>query len=112
MAAAGMASKCARTLPPAAGEEAGLRPGATNHQFAAPLILPFTPNGIRTTLATITGGLGYSPTRTAAAVAVIAAVYGAWFQELAGLGPDLVAVPAELVRDDFVDRGPGPFLGR
>lgn len=31
-------------------------------------------------------------------------------QELADLGPDLVAVPVELVRDEFVDRGPGAFL--
>ncbi|WP_332010772.1 dihydrouridine synthase [Streptomyces uncialis] len=76
--------------------QAGLRPGTTTLRFAAALVHPLTPSGIRATLASVAGGLGHSPARAAAAVAVLAAAYaaGGWTAVICGvLVPRLLLYP-------------------
>jgi hypothetical protein len=60
--------------------QAGLRPGATRLQFAAALVHPLTPRGIRTTAAGIAANLRHAPSRAAALGAVLATAYltGGW----------------------------------
>ncbi|WP_329564468.1 dihydrouridine synthase (plasmid) [Streptomyces uncialis] len=66
---------------------AGLRPGATGLRFAAALVHPLTPHGIRATLASVTSGIGRSPGRAAAALALPAAAYaaGGWTAVICGV---------------------------
>ncbi|MFC5148910.1 dihydrouridine synthase [Streptomyces aureoversilis] len=54
---------------------AGLRPGLTRAAFAAALVYPLTPRGIRTTTTTITAVMRRFPGRAAAAIALAGTAY-------------------------------------
>ncbi|WP_274919432.1 fatty acid desaturase [Streptomyces sp. WZ-12] len=54
---------------------AGLRPGVAPARFAAALLFPLTPRGLRSTLTSIAGSLRHSPGRAAGVGAVLVASY-------------------------------------